>query len=437
MQKRPFSLDDLTPKQLAYTKALMDNLGITDESVLYQVARNQFGTGEQLDSNAMNQTFARKDGRSLLSAIGEVGKIQDYQQPQEAPTDPEPTPPDTPGSDDRFVFKTPQYDPDPKLNDLYNSLSYTIQMGAGIRALTQEEAAQQSKEIKDLEQQIIAAGGQPYKYFTNLPFGSFKGKGPDPTLGEYDPMTGRYTDKDDQASGLDDLFSNIPDPGPAPTPPDMPPGYPFEEGPRDGQRTDQGPIPPLGFTHSNQPSTFAMVPFYNPTTGEEWTATNGGWIPAPGWVQGRKPADWKPPTSADPAPTMPDMPVQPGPDPLPESPAPKPPTFIDMDPLKGMRDQFVPRNILGQSYDPQVREDFVKKMQSGANITSTPSYQMPTSPIPQTQFGGYGQPMPMSALAPYAGLGAAPFRPTDYDEPYDEDALPGGPSGPRDGGGVI
>ena len=145
----------------------------------------------------------------------------------------------------------------------------------------------------------------------------------------------------------------------------------------------------------------------------------------------------EPPTSADPAPTLPDMPVQPAPEPLPESPAPKPPTFIDMDPLKGMRDQFVPRNILGQSYDPQVREDFVKKMQSGANITSTPSYQMPTSPIPQTQFGGYGQPMPMSPLAPYAGLGAAPLRPTDYNEPYDEDALPGGPSGPRDGGGVF
>jgi len=337
--------------------------------------------------------------------------------------DPEPTPPDTPGS---FVFTTPQYDPDPKLNALYNSLSYTIQMGAGIRALTQEEAAQQSKEIKDLEQQIIAAGGQPYKYFTNLPFGSFRGEGPDPTLGEYDPMTGRYTDEDDQPAP-------VPSPGPAPTPPDMPPGYPFEEGPRDGPKT--GPAPP-GFTHSGGPSTMAMVPFYNPTTGEEWTASSGGWSPAPGWVQGSKPADWKPPTSADPAPTLPDMPVQPAPDPLPESPAPKPPTFIDMDPLKGMRDQFVPRNILGQSYDPQVREDFVKKMQSGANITSTPSYQMPTSPIPQTQFGGYGQPMPMSPLAPYAGLGAAPLRPTDYDEPYDEDALPGGPSGPRDGGGV-
>jgi hypothetical protein len=118
--EKPFSLDDLTPKQLAYTKALMDNLGITDESVLYQVARNQFGDGKTLDSNAMNQTFARKDGRSLLSAIGDVGKIQDYQQPQEAPplqeaptgsierrrvvdpigsvgnSDPEPTPPTPP-----------------------------------------------------------------------------------------------------------------------------------------------------------------------------------------------------------------------------------------------------------------------------------------------------------------------------------------------------
>ena len=387
--------------------------------------------------------------------------------------DQEPTPPDTPVSSTDDDFKVPrfgaEYDPDPKLNALYNSLSFTIQMSAGSRALTQEEAAQQSKEVKDLEQQIIAAGGQPYKYFTNLPFGGFRGEGPDPTRGEYDPMTGRYTDKDDQTSGLDDLFSNIPDPGPAPTPPDMPSSpvsdY-FLDDLDDIIPSDQGPIPPPGFTHSNQPSTFAMVPFYNPTTGEEWTATNGGWIPAPGWVQGSKPADWKPPTSADygiepwhnypggieqyfkdnpdrdprrdtsdpspdPAPTLPDMPVQPAPEPLPESPAPKPPTFIDMDPLKGMRDQFVPRNILGQSYDPQVREDFVKKMQSGANITSTPSYQMPTSPIPQTQFGGYGQPMPMSPLAPYAGLGAAPLRPTDYNEPYDEDALPGGPSGSK------
>jgi hypothetical protein len=87
-----------------------------------------------------------------------------------------------------------------------------------------------------------------------------------------------------------------------------------------------------------------------------------------------------------------------------------------MDPLKGMRDQIVPRNILGQSYDPKVREDFVNKMQAGANITSTPTYQTPTSPVPQTQFGGYGQPMPMAPLAPYAGLGAPPIPPIPASE---------------------
>ena len=92
---------------------------------------------------------------------------------------------------------------------------------------------------------------------------------------------------------------------------------------------------------------------------------------------------------------------------------------------------------MGQSYDPEVREDFVKKMQSGANISQYPTYQTPTSPIPQTQFGGYGQPMPMSPLAPYAGLGAPPIPPTDEDEPIDEDARPGGPSQPPRGGGVF
>ncbi len=145
----------------------------------------------------------------------------------------------------------------------------------------------------------------------------------------------------------------------------------------------------------------------------------------------------QPEPSPSPAPTAPSMPPtseQPSPEP---APTPKPPTFVDMDPLKGMREQFVPRNILGQSYDPKVREDFVKKMQSGANISQYPTYEMPTSPLPQTQFGGYGQPMPMSPLAPYAGLGAPPIPPTDEDEPIDEDARPGGPSQPSRGGGVF
>jgi hypothetical protein len=178
---------------------------------------------------------------------------------------------------------------------------------------------------------------------------------------------------------------------------------------------------PPGFNWSGGPVRISPESFYNPTTGEEWTANAAGWVPPQGWVKGKKPTS-----------------EQPSPEPDPEPTPPPPPTFVDMDPLKGMREQFVPRNILGQSYDPEVREDFVKKMQSGANISRYPTYQTPTSPIPQTQFGGYGQPMPMSPLAPYAGLGAPPMPPTGLDdEPYDEDARPGGPSQPPRGGGVF
>jgi len=71
----------------------------------------------------------------------------------------------------------------------------------------------------------------------------------------------------------------------------------------------------------------------------------------------------------------------------------------------------VPTNILGPSYDPNVREDYIQKMmQAGANIQQGgyPGFQMPTSAVPQVQFGGYGAPVPMAPLAPYAGLAAPP-----------------------------
>jgi len=82
-----------------------------------------------------------------------------------------------------------------------------------------------------------------------------------------------------------------------------------------------------------------------------------------------------------------------------------------MDPLQGVRETYVPTNILGPSYDPNVREDYVQKMmQAGANIQQGgyPAFQMPTSAVPQVQFGGYGAPVPMAPLAPYAGLAAPP-----------------------------
>ena len=117
----------------------------------------------------------------------------------------------------------------------------------------------------------------------------------------------------------------------------------------------------------------------------------------------------------------PDLPPAPEPptrvDTTPEPAPPPPPQFIDMDPLKGMRDTIIPRNILGQSFDPSVRDDYEKQMQAaraammqpGGNIRATeyPTYQTPTLAVPQTQFGGYGQPMPVAPLLPYAGLATA------------------------------
>ena len=117
----------------------------------------------------------------------------------------------------------------------------------------------------------------------------------------------------------------------------------------------------------------------------------------------------------------PDLPPAPEPpiriDTTPEPTPPTPPQFIDMDPLKGMRDTIIPRNILGQSFDPSVRDDYEKQMQAaraammqpGGNIRATeyPTYQTPTLAVPQTQFGGYGQPMPVAPLLPYAGLATA------------------------------
>ena len=109
------------------------------------------------------------------------------------------------------------------------------------------------------------------------------------------------------------------------------------------------------------------------------------------------------PTTPTPTPMPEPTPVVPAP-----APAPPPPQFVNMDPLRGVRERYVPTNILGQSFDPGVREDYARRMmQAGANVQQggSPTFQMPTSAVPQVQFGGYGAPVPMAPLAPYAGLG--------------------------------
>ena len=51
-------------------------------------------------------------------------------------------------------------------------------------------------------------------------------------------------------------------------------------------------INPHGFTHSGGMSTMALVNWYNPETGETWTASSGGYRPPEGsaWIQGRHPS---------------------------------------------------------------------------------------------------------------------------------------------------
>ena len=89
-----------------------------------------------------------------------------------------------------------QYVDDPELNRLYNQLKMTIASGGGVIMQTPEESAASSQAQRQLEQQIIAAGGKPYQYFTRLPHGGFtEGRGPRPG---YDPMTGSYPDNINQ-----------------------------------------------------------------------------------------------------------------------------------------------------------------------------------------------------------------------------------------------
>ena len=81
--------------------------------------------------------------------------------------------------------------------------------------------------------------------------------------------------------------------------------------------------------------------------------------------------------------------------------------------LPEVRETYIPRNILGPSYDPKDREAYAAKvqaqrdqMQPGGNVQSGgyPTATNPFSAVPQTQFGGYGAQMPMQALNPYAGM---------------------------------
>ena len=125
-----------------------------------------------------------------------------------------------------------------------------------------------------------------------------------------------------------------------------------------------------------------------------------------------------PPSDVEPGEVFMDEPkYRPPGDPV-SAPTPPPqPRVVSVDPFKGFKDAYRPANIVGQSFDPSVRDDYERQMQEtrarmmqpGGNIMASeyPTYQTPTMAVPQTQFGGYGQPMPIAPLLPYAGLASS------------------------------
>ena len=117
-------------------------------------------------------------------------------------------------------------------------------------------------------------------------------------------------------------------------------------------------------------------------------------------------------SSNQPAPT-------PAPTPAPIK-APPPP-----DPFK----DYVPRNILGTSFDPkdvsyqkQQVADARARMTPGANIQGGGylTYDNPLLGNKQTQFSGYGQPMPTAPLMNYAGLASPKTYSTPPPDPDKE-----------------
>ena len=156
--------------------------------------------------------------------------------------------------------------------------------------------------------------------------------------------------------------------------------------------------------------------------GESASTPNVGREPSPDLPPAPPPVV-RPPMPPPPSDVMPgevfmDQPGQrpPG-DPV-SAPTPPPqPRLVSVDPFKGFKDAYRPANIVGQSFDPSVRDDYERQMQEtrarmmqpGGNIMASeyPTYQTPTMAVPQTQFGGYGQPMPIAPLLPYAGLASS------------------------------
>jgi hypothetical protein len=103
---------------------------------------------------------------------------------------------------------------------------------------------------------------------------------------DMDRIIQEYQDRID-AGEPEPFDSFLPTPPAGLNPFNPPPGG--FEGPQPGSSAPAGFIPPA----AGSMNTMAFVDYYNPTTGETWSAPNGGWTAPEGWEVGSPPGGLK------------------------------------------------------------------------------------------------------------------------------------------------
>tara|TARA_R110000824_G_scaffold6306_6_gene29157 strand:- start:9779 stop:11329 length:1551 start_codon:yes stop_codon:yes gene_type:complete len=150
----------------------------------------------------------------------------------------------------------------------------------------------------------------------------------------------------------------------APTPPTVgPPGTTIAPAAPQDQIDTQpltrqlGPNVPEGFIPPSGPSTSALVKYWNPTTGETWTASSGGWTAPEGWERAPLPTFNfnQPPPASSPQP-LPMQPLPIGQQPLlPSMPGKeqRPPPFIGRGPAAPLS-PIPPVNVVQENIEREI-----------------------------------------------------------------------------------
>ena len=164
--------------------------------------------------------------------------------------------------------------------------------------------------------------------------------------------------------------------------------------PQTGNKYGFIPPPPDAIT------TQALVPYYNPTTGETFTAGSGGWTAPEGWVHGNKPADWTPPTT----------------DPVVGGETPVADEVPFMDQLQAMVDQILAQQAEQQTAQQQAQQQQAQQAQnytlSGSRIGYNPytSGQYQADPYGAAGVPDMGGLTTIPVPQPLTGIGYANYQ---------------------------